>query len=202
MNMYGSINDDSLSGNDSNDFLYCGNGNDTAHGGGGSDRLSGGNGDDILFGDAGNDCVYGENGNDKLDGGAGSDIIWGGEGTDNLIGGDGIDYFYYLNSAESKVGIASDTITDFKSSVTTFAPHKGSSTTLGDKIALYLMDANIETPQFNDTFLFIGNANFTRPGQVRFEGGHIFVNVDSNLNPDMEIKLTGVTEMHAYDFFL
>lgn len=56
--------------------------NDTITGNDGNNNLAGGNGDDILTGNGGNDTVSGGNGNDSLIGGTGNDTINGGLGSD------------------------------------------------------------------------------------------------------------------------
>lgn len=72
-NIYGSIYDDSLFGND------------------GANTLSGQNGNDTLVGRLGDDV---------LNGGAGNDWLVGGEGNDQINGGDGIDWASYEDAAK------------------------------------------------------------------------------------------------------
>jgi Ca2+-binding RTX toxin-like protein len=72
-----------LYGSNDNDTLTGGGGNDTLYGGGGSNTLLGGAGDDVLSGG-----VY-------IDGGAGNDSLYLGPGvTATLVGGAGIDTLY------------------------------------------------------------------------------------------------------------
>ena len=85
-NVYGSDQDDELTGN-SNDNTFRGNlGADTLTGGAGNDILDGGRGDDI-------DTLRGGKGDDFLQGHEGADILNGGEG-DEVIG----DWVSYSNS--------------------------------------------------------------------------------------------------------
>lgn len=87
----GTMGDDNLMGDDTNEKLYGNDGNDTIRGGKGDDIIYGGNGNDALYGEDGNDIIYGENGDDKLYGDAGDDIIYGGDGNDTINGGIGDD---------------------------------------------------------------------------------------------------------------
>lgn len=102
--VYGSLRNDTLSGNSvankligdaGNDRLYGQDGNDKLYGGLGNDFLYGQNDNDILFGDYGNDKLYGGNGNDTLYGGAGDDRLSGSAGNDRLVGGAGRDLFLF-----------------------------------------------------------------------------------------------------------
>ncbi len=58
------------------------------------DFIEGNNSDNILIGLAGNDQIVGLNGNDILIGGAGNDLLYGGAGRDLLLGGTGSDWLY------------------------------------------------------------------------------------------------------------
>ena len=89
--IFGTKEDDVLSGTSGTDILLGGNGEDVLDGGAGNDLLSGGNGEDTLYGGAGNDLLSGGNGSDSLDGGAGNDLLDGGNGNDSLDGGSGSD---------------------------------------------------------------------------------------------------------------
>lgn len=71
--VYGSDDDDSITGTNRVEHLLGGIGNDTIDGGGGNDFLEGDWGNDILNGGDGNDLLYGYWGNDTLNGGEGSD---------------------------------------------------------------------------------------------------------------------------------
>jgi len=109
-NLYGSSNDDSLTGdngrniiggelgndtlvgNGGDDSLSGEAGNDNLDGGDGNDRLVGGDGADIANGGANNDSIDAGAGDDTINGGTGDDTISGGAGTDTINGNDGNDY--------------------------------------------------------------------------------------------------------------
>jgi Ca2+-binding RTX toxin-like protein len=93
--LYGSIYDDTLSGDGNNNHLEGQLGNDTVYAGGGNDYLVGGGGNDTLFGEGGNDYIIGGADNDELYGQAGDDNLLGGAGNDLLDGGDGFDWAPY-----------------------------------------------------------------------------------------------------------
>ncbi len=76
-NIDGSLYDDTLTGNSSNNDLEGSNGDDTISGSGGSDSINGGYDNDTLSGDGGADGVTGDWGNDTIDGGTNGDIIDG-----------------------------------------------------------------------------------------------------------------------------
>lgn len=82
---------DTLNGGNHNDLITGGADNDLLHGDNGSDRLYGNLGDDLLFGDELNDLLKGGNGNDDLDGGEGEDRLFGENGNDTLSGSNGRD---------------------------------------------------------------------------------------------------------------
>ncbi|MDQ0463969.1 Ca2+-binding RTX toxin-like protein [Caulobacter ginsengisoli] len=63
------------------------------------DSLFGDNGANTLSGQAGNDTLVGRLGDDVLNGGAGHDWLVGGEGADQLYGGDGVDWASYEDAA-------------------------------------------------------------------------------------------------------
>jgi Ca2+-binding RTX toxin-like protein len=90
-NLFGSVHNDSLRGDDLNNKITGFNGNDVVHAEGGSDSVLGGLGNDELHGENGADTLWGEDGIDTLFGGAGSDGLFGGVGDDILNGGVGAD---------------------------------------------------------------------------------------------------------------
>ena len=77
--IYGSIHNDTLSGDGGNNEIYGNAGNDTLVGGGGNDTLIGGDGNDVLRGGAGNDVLIGGAGSDtfvwKLADTTGADVV-------------------------------------------------------------------------------------------------------------------------------
>lgn len=83
--------DDTLLGADGNDFIDGGAGADAINGGLGNDRLYAGSGGGTISGEAGDDTITGGVDNDVLLGGIGNDAIEGGAGDDNLYGDDGND---------------------------------------------------------------------------------------------------------------
>src|SRR5262245_18778367 len=66
-NVFGSLQNDTITGNDANNELYGLNGDDILKGGGGADSLDGGSGDDTLKGGGGADYLNGGDGNDTAD---------------------------------------------------------------------------------------------------------------------------------------
>ena len=126
----GTLNDDDLTGNSTNNYLFGDEGNDTLSLADRNGILDGWIGDDTLVGNSGNDLLMGYTGNDSLVGGAGLDLLVGEAGDDILNGyGQGTDYEYdYLGGGAGAdvfvLGDASDAfyqeagyaiITDFDS---------------------------------------------------------------------------------------
>ena len=110
--VWGSPNNDHITGNGDNNWLSGGEGNDTLDGKFGDDYLWGGEGSDRLWGSTGNDRLHGHLGNDLLHGGGGDDTLWGGEGKDHLLGALGEDVFGFRQE-DSTVG-GYDVIHDFE----------------------------------------------------------------------------------------
>ena len=102
VNVIGTTQADSITGNNQKNLLNGGAGNDSLFGRGGNDTLNGGNGNDRLFGEAGNDTINGGIGNDTVNGGNGNDRLFGQGGRDFMNGGAGNDL---LNG-----GIGNDTL--------------------------------------------------------------------------------------------
>lgn len=165
------------------------------------DIIAGG-GNDFITGDLLGNELNGSFGNDTIDGGGGNDLISGDAGADVLTGGLGVDNFYYFpfrTSEISGVGAGNrDIITDFK--------YGGA-----EKIFLGI-DANIDTPNFRDSFIFNATAGaaFTAAGQLHYHyegtGANeitlIQGNRDANLASDFEIELIGHVTLTAADFVL
>ena len=174
------------------DGLFGLAGNDRLEGGAGNDGLSGGDGNDTLSGGGGNDFVRGQFGNDTVSGGSGHDVVDGGSGTDRLAGQGGADQFDFDLQDDSKPE-ALDRILDFNQAQ-------------GDKIDLFDLDAN-EQEAGNDAFQFIGQAQFTGVGQLRFfhRNGDTVVQADTSnvtAGPEFGIVLEGLITLQGGDFFL
>ncbi len=138
VNVLGTPNADTITGNDAsnlingldgndvifgsggNDVIFGGNGNDSVFGSASSEFIDGGNDDDTLYGNggkdiliggAGNDLIYGGSDNDIILGGTGNDIIYGNGGKDRIFGNDGDDLIYGGSEADTIFGGAgNDTI--------------------------------------------------------------------------------------------
>ena len=155
-------------------------GNDTLAGdtidAGSHDSLSGLAGNDSLSGLAGNDTLDGGAGNDTLNGGSGNDTLIGGVGKDALTCGAGNDIFDF--NALTELGLDSatrDVITDF---------------TVGqDKIDLSTIDANTLLAG-DQAFTFVTSFT-TTAGQVRYSGGFVYLNTDTDTAAEYAIQLTG-----------
>ncbi|WP_438299755.1 M10 family metallopeptidase C-terminal domain-containing protein [Pseudomonas sp. NMS19W] len=123
-----------------------------------------------------NNILRGNAGNNILDGGAGADVLFGDAGADTFV-------FRAVN--EMGIGANRDIITDFNS-------------LQGDKIDLTKFDANLLTAGVNG-FTFIGGADFTGAGQLRFVDHILSGNVSGNAGADFEIQLVGVNSFSAND---
>lgn len=149
---------------------------------------------DGIRGDDQGNVLFSVDGNDLLDGAGGDDRVRGGDGTDALFGGAGADRFVFktvLDSAGDHV--TSDLIGDFSQAE-------------GDRIVLKTIDAILDTPGVNEAFTYIGSAEFSAAGQVRWfqQGGNTFValNTSGPGGNDMVIRLSGVIALTTEDFLL
>jgi len=140
----------------------------------------------ILTGNGVSNILSGGAGKDSILGGGGGDTLIGGYGQDTLTGGAGKDTFDFNALGDSKVGTDRDTITDFIHGI--------------DKIDLADIDAIAGGA--NNAFTFIGTANFSAAGQVRFANGILYGNTNADLAAEFEIALTGVTTLAAADILL
>ncbi|MEH2326328.1 MAG: hypothetical protein V7K32_22755 [Nostoc sp.] len=181
--------DDVLVGFDffSSYFLFGGAGNDLLFGSINGDYLLG----DDLSGVAGNDYLSGGEGNDALFGVGGNDTLFGGAGTDTLYGGAGNDVFEFDSVSDSQPGLSRDIIKDFV----------GNGNLAGDRIDLSRIDANT-TIKGDQAFSYIGTRAFTAAGQIRYSGGILQGNTDSNLAANFEIKLEGSPLLVASDIIV
>lgn len=134
------------------DLVTGSEGADEISGGAGNDVLFGHGGDDLLRGGNGNDVLWGGEGDDLLRGGVGDDVLIGGAGRDRLVGGPGADVFRFLDVSDSLRGRA-DRIVDFEPGV--------------DVIDLSAIDADRDSANGNTAFVWIGDAAFSAPGQLR-----------------------------------
>jgi len=73
--VFGSNNNDNLTGDDDDNELWGNLGNDTLNGGEGNDVLDGAGGNDIVNGQGGNDRLFASEGSDDFDGGDGYDSL-------------------------------------------------------------------------------------------------------------------------------
>ena len=108
VDVIGTDNDDSITGDEKDNFLDGRGGNDVIYGLAGDDTIFGGSGDDTINGNQDNDLIHGEkilapgrfppfspiSSNDSISGGSGNDTIDGGEGNDTISGGTGNDLIY------------------------------------------------------------------------------------------------------------
>ena len=102
-----------------------------------------------------------------------------------MTGGSGADLFVFNDWHETGLGVLRDVITDF-------------SQMEGDKIDLRAFDANLLQAGFN-SFSFIGAADFTGAGQLRFVDHVLSGNVSGNAGADFEIQLVGVNNFSVTD---
>jgi serralysin len=86
--LYGTREDDTISGLGGDDEIFGYAGNDWLYGGDGQDSLNGGDNNDHLYGEGGSDELFGDAGNDWLYGGDGADLLMGGADDDHLYAGD------------------------------------------------------------------------------------------------------------------
>lgn len=190
-------------GNALDNVVYGSAGGDTVHGLDGDDKIRGQAGDDVIYGDAGNDTLYGNEGNDTLYGGDGDDTLYGNEGNDTLYGGAGSDRIEGGAGVDTLYGGAGKDSFIFREGDLTGTTAKNPEViadfdaAAGEQIHLAFIDANTNTSA-NDTFAFIGTANFTgKAGQLRYEvsGGNTIVTGDTNGDgvADFHLKLLGVT---------
>lgn len=226
--LYGMLGDDTLDGGSGNDTLEGGIGDDVLIGGKGNDALIDTAGFNELRGGAGIDTAYfagvgvwadlasgsasqtiggdviatsllldienltGTENADLIAGDGKANVFRGHLGADELAGRGGADRFLYVYTEDS-TPTASDHIVDFTRSQ-------------GDKIDLTLMDAN-EQASGNQAFRFIGRAEFSAAGQLRFfqAEGHTFVEANTTqatAGAEVRIELEQPLAMQAGDFLL
>ena len=134
-----------------------------------------------------NNLLEGNAGNNQLKGKAGNDTLIGNSGKDNLSGGGDDDTFVYRSTDDSGTTKRTrDKITDFQT---------------GDTIDLSQIDANT-TVLGDQAFTFIGSANFSAAGQVRFINEILSVNTDDDLGADLQVQLKGVSDLFVESLVL
>lgn len=183
--LHGNWGDDLLRGRDGADELYGDQGQDVVFGGNHSDRAFGGEGNDMLYGEGGNDGLFGENGND---------FLIGGGGIDYMLGGAGRDTFRFQALTDSGItNTTVDTLGDF--------------THLQDRIDVSEIDARA-TAAGNQAFSFIGTAQFSAAGQIRYavnlqsHDTYVYFNTDNDAAAEMVLRIDPVTALSAQDFIL
>ena len=171
----GNSGSDDLSATSGTNLIYGGSGFDDIDGGSGRDTVYGGGGNDTIDGNNGNDFLFGGRGNDTINGGGNNDQIVGGMGADDLRGGNGEDDFIFEFVSDSFAGAGNrDIIRDFQ---------------VGED------DIDLSA---------IGGLNFSDDIDLNVSGGNTVVAIDVNGDgsADMEIFVTGVTNLGENDFIL
>ncbi|HEY8383196.1 MAG TPA: hypothetical protein VIL09_13690 [Microvirga sp.] len=175
-----------------------------------ADTLSGGAGNDVLTGDAFANVLIGNTGNDRLSSGFGNDTVLGGSGADTLLGDVGNDHL--------TGGLGRDTMTGGRGrDVFAFDDRETGASTRSadyltdfsgrqrDRIDLKLVDANTRK-RGDQKFTFIGEAEFTGAGQVRYEKvgkqTYISLNTDADLRAEAVIRLKGAMDLSKGWFVL
>ena len=195
-NIYGRGGQDVLDGGDGTDtanywdapsFVYVDLGSGAADFGAGYDTLAnfenvgGSSWDDQLIGDARVNAISGSGGADTIVGQGDADV---------LTGGAGADIFMYNAVLEADDDFASlEQITDFVGGT--------------DRIDLSHIDTDVNAGG-DQGFTFIGSSPFTASAeaQVRFAGGILYCDNDSDTGAEMEIALANVTVIAATDLLL
>ena len=192
--IYGDANNNTLHGNWGDDLVRGNAGSDKLYGDRGQDVLFGGTQGDALYGGDGNDMLYGEADHDSLFGDAGNDILIGGAGNDYQLGGAGNDTFRFTALTDSGTTTTTvDTLGDFQHLV--------------DRMDFSAIDARAGTAT-NEAFTFIGTANFSAAGQIRYfvnqqsQDTYVFLNTDNDSAAEMVLRIDPVTALSATDFVL
>src|ERR1700730_4677600 len=151
----------------------------------GDDFMDGRGGDDFLFGNGGNDHMLGGTGNDRLDGGEGNDVLDGGPGDDILTGGKGHDTFVFAPMTRNTPGSGNDVVTDFVHGQ--------------DHLDLRAFDTSFRDLKTED-----GHGEHGQ-GHHAEDDDRITMHVDGH-DTVLEfaggsVRITGVTQLHADDFF-
>lgn len=140
------------------------------------------------------DCIVenavGSRYGDRITGNAVANVLTGSGERDVLTGFGGADRFVYRALSDSRPGAGRrDVITDFRSQE-------------GDKIDLSGIDANAARGG-SQQFVFVGRRQFSgAPGEARYAGNLLQVNVNSDRLADLEIALTGVSALSQNQLIL
>ncbi|MBB3017929.1 Ca2+-binding RTX toxin-like protein [Microvirga lupini] len=157
-----------------------------------ANTILGNNATNTLSGLGGDDLLSGAGGKDKLLAGLGNDRLSGGAGQDSLTGGAGRDVFSFDDKETASSRSKADIIIDFTGRK-------------GDRIDLKAMDASIGK-KGDQKFSFIGEKEFTKAGQVRFEKTkketYIYLNTDSDKAAEAVIRLKGALDLQKGWFVL
>ena len=140
-----------------------------------------------IEGKDGNDSITGSNNNDIIVGGNGDDKLTGGLGADKLTGNAGKDRFIFTTTAQMGLGTNKDTIADFQRDQ--------------DLVDLVAIDANTLLTG-NQAFTYIGSANFSKAGELRFASGIVSGDVNGDKVADFELAMTGITVLSSTNFLL
>ena len=159
------------------DKIFGTGGGDVILGYADSDDIQGFSGNDILDGGTGYDLLDGGEGDDRLKGGTGDDTLTGGKGRDVMYGGAGSDEFVIYSKKDSVVGAGRDVIADFETGI--------------DVLNFWRIDANGDRSDGNQSFTFIGDAEFSGIGQLRFVHGKLEANFNADLQADFQIHIKG-----------
>ena len=127
-------------------------------------------------GNTAHNVITGNAGANTLSGDAGNDTLIGGAGTDRLTGGTGNDTFRFGAWTDLGLGAARDLVTDF--------------TRGQDRIDLSLIDANAALAG-DQAFSLVSTGFGTAAGQVRYAGGIVAINTDTDAAAEYEIQLIG-----------
>jgi Ca2+-binding RTX toxin-like protein len=161
-------------------------------GNGFDNAITGGSGVNSIKGHGGNDAIDAAGGKDSVNGGIGNDRIDGGRGQDTLTGGKGRDVFEFGKGETGTRAKTADSITDF-------------SGRQRDKIDLKAIDANVKA-KGNQAFKFIGDDDFTKAGQVRYEKvgkvTYLSYNTDADSAAEGVIKVKGAMDFQKGWFVL
>ncbi|WP_114283648.1 DUF4214 domain-containing protein [Candidatus Halocynthiibacter alkanivorans] len=187
---------DSITTGADDDTIIAGAGDNTINAGDGTNSVTTLEGNDDITTGAGVDTIGAGAGDDAITAGAGDDAITGGAGADTMTGGEGADTFIYNDVADSQ-GETVDTIIDFVS---------GSDTIDLTAVAgiggidenTYLGESNTYLDAMSALSVFSDGSSAA--AVLDIESSTLYIDVDGDGGVDMQINLTGVTDLSASDF--